>query len=492
MIFTTVTFLFFFFPIWITLYLIIYYLSLKNKGYLFTTRICNLFLFISSLFFYIWGERLYLIIILSTVVNYFFGIFIEKKSRRFGLWLSVIFNLGILIYLKYYNFFLDNTNFILKILKLSELHSEISKSIIIPLGISFFSFKILSYSIDIYRGTIKAETSYINFATYVVMFPHIIAGPIVRYVDVAEQFRSRKISNVLLITGIYRFITGLSKKVLISDNIGFAVDKIYSLPLDFINPSISWLAALGYTLQIYFDFSGYSDMAIGIGNMIGFEVPENFNYPYIAKSIREFWRKWHISLSNWFRDYVYIMLGGKRVSSTRNYINLFCVFFLCGLWHGASWTFVIWGIYHGIFMILERFFDNFKSIRLYKPFKHCYTIIVIMIGWVIFRSSSLSQAVILIKGMFGITQKNGNYYSIWEFLYNDTIFFIIIGLIFSTPIVSFLIGKITIPYKELSNLHTNDRYFFSLIIITSLFFLFFISILRLSSGTYNPFIYFKF
>ena len=351
MIFASSLFLFLFLPLTLTGY----FLIRPNQPYL-----RNLFLLLMSLIFYAWGEPVYVFLMIGSIImNYTTGVLLhlqrQKSPRIFTekriLYICIVGNLGLLFYFKYANFFINNLNGILQNLSIPTIsYSEIP----LPIGICFFTFQAMSYVIDVYRKETDVQFNPINCALYVSLFPQLIAGPIVRYHDVAQQIVSRTVARSQFSSGIQRFIFGLAKKTMLANPLGEVADKIFAVPVHEVTTSMAWLGIICYTLQVYFDFSGYSDMAIGLGRLFGFEFLENFNYPYIAESMRDFWRRWHISLSTWFRDYLYIPLGGNRGSSLRTYLNLWTVFLLCGLWHGASWNFIIWGALHGASLVIER------------------------------------------------------------------------------------------------------------------------------------------
>jgi alginate O-acetyltransferase complex protein AlgI len=470
MVFSSTIFLFVYLPIVVILYV-------------FTrTKYRNLVLFASSLVFYFWGETwLGIYLIISVVVNFTIAIFLELLKRMgdrgnrlqlFILSIAVVYNLGMLGYYKYCNFFVDN---IVNHFNLSFKWATIA----LPIGISFYTFQALSYVIDVYRNDVKATNNIIDFGCYLTFFPQLIAGPIVRYIDVSKQLIKQSINFYSLSYGVERFIIGLAKKVLIANSVGRGADIIFGSTLEQINPLAAWLGALCYSLQIYFDFSGYSDMAIGLGRIFGFEFLENFNYPYISRSIQDFWRRWHISLSTWFRDYLYIPLGGSKVGPIRLYINLIIVFTLCGFWHGASWTFIIWGLYHGFFLVVERI--GFSRLLERTPgfLAHSYTLFVVLFGWVIFRSDNMSSLYIYIKTMFGF---GGN--SILNprvFLDKDMVFALIAGAILSLPVKNIFDKFIRIPPSLLSVGKT-----------ACLTIIFTFSILRIFSSNFNPFLYFRF
>ena len=347
----------------------------------------NILLLAGSLIFYAWGEPRYILLMLfSITVNYFLGLLMERFSARKKLLLTldIIINLALLGYFKYFNFLADIINGIF-----GDVVSV--REIALPIGISFYTFQIMSYIIDLYRGQYKAQRSIINLALYISFFPQLIAGPIVKYKDIDEQLASRSCTIEKTVEGIRRFIYGLGKKVIIANTAAQYVDTIYATEAAGLTGALAWFGAILYTLQIYYDFSGYSDMAIGMGKMFGFEFEENFRYPYLSSSIREFWQRWHISLGTWFKEYLYIPLGGNRRGEARTYLNLVIVFFITGLWHGAGYTFILWGLWHGLFRIAERLGFG-KFLDRHRIFAHVYTVLVFVIGWVLFRAESVSQA----------------------------------------------------------------------------------------------------
>lgn len=465
MLFTSPVFLFIFLPI----VLIIYYLSPE--------KVKNLCLIVFSLFFYSWGEgKALLILLLMITANYFFGLIIaNKKYKKIWLAAAVIFDLSYIFYFKYLVFTLGIfSSFLFKIGKTGWTIPEI----VMPLGVSFVTFHLISYVFDIYRKEIKAEKNILNFGLYILMFPHLIAGPIVRYKDIGVQIKKRKVSKDLLAEGIRRFIQGLAKKVLIANVMAAVADQIFSIFPQFLTGKIVWLALFSYSLQIYFDFSGYSDMAIGLAKMFGFSFKENFNYPYIATSIKDFWRRWHISLSSWFRDYLYIPLGGNRKGKIRTLINIAIVFTLTGLWHGASWHFIFWGAYFGFFLILENIFLGNLLDKLGKFWQHLYTMSVVIIGWLFFRINSLSYAIYLLKVMIGINPNKISVYQLGAFMNKEFWMITIIGLIMVTPWGNKIYQKIINKFPKVE--------------VVSLGILLVLSIMQLAGDTYNPFIYFRF
>ena len=467
MLFSSQVFLYFFLPIT----LIVYYLSPK--------RFRNFILLIASLIFYAWGEPIYILIMLfSTVFDYINGLLIDKfqkknqhKYAKIVLIVSVVGNLAILGFFKYSDFLISNIN--------SLFNSNISLlAIALPIGISFYTFQTMSYTIDVYKQNVKAQKNFISFATYVTLFPQLIAGPIVKYRDVSESLENRKENITDFSEGIKRFIIGLFKKVMIANNAGFIWESIHSLPYSEISLSLAWIGAICYSLQIYYDFSAYSDMAIGLGKMFGFHFLENFNYPYIAKSITDFWRRWHISLSSWFKEYVYISLGGSRKTIARTVINLLIVWFLTGLWHGASWNFVVWGLYFGVLLIIEKFVLKKVLDKMPSFIRHLYTLFFVIISWVIFACPTLEDGLNYISIMFNFNN---------EIISTESIYLI------STHFVLFIIAIIgcTPIFKKIKEKLKNNKLFMIIEIIICLI-LFFISLSFLVGSTYNPFLYFRF
>ena len=469
MLFSSMTFLFVFLPC-----VLFFYLISKKELH-------NPILLIASIIFYAWGEPKYLSIMLLTIlVNFFGALGVEKfeKHKKLTLIATIIANLSFLIYFKYFNFIIDNCN--------SIMHLNINAlDVIMPIGISFYTFQALSYVIDVYRGECKAQKDIYKLALYICLFPQLIAGPIVKYHDVAEQIESREVDFDKVNLGVKRFIIGLSKKMLIANTMGAIADKIFIQDPHNFSHAIAWLGSFAYTFQLYFDFSGYSDMAIGLGLIFGFRFMENFNYPYISKSITEFWRRWHISLSTWFKQYVYISLGGNRQGKIKTLRNLGIVFLLTGIWHGASWNFVIWGIWHGFFIILEKIMNIKEYEKVPHSFfvnclRHCYCAFVFVIGWVMFRSETMNYAWQYLKNMFGILPLNSD-----KFLYHISYYVDEIGII---TFVAALLCSVPIFNKMLDVKNRFGR----LMINIWLLFLFFLSTITIAAETYNPFIYFRF
>lgn len=467
MVFSSLIFLFVYLPI----VLAVYFVS--------PLRYRNFWLFLVSLVFYGWGEPFYIIfMILSTVVDYYNGIMVDKykndkkRAKRYVIF-SVIFNLGLLGFFKYYDFFAVNIALITGLDFIQPL------GLALPIGISFYSFQTMSYPIDVYRKDAPVQKNIISFGAYVTLFPQLIAGPIVRYKDVALQLNHRKESVDLFFEGVRRFVIGLAKKVLLANSIGILWDSVYATSLSQMSVVMAWLGILAFSFQIYFDFSGYSDMAIGLGKMLGFKFLENFNYPYISKSITDFWRRWHISLGNWFKDYVYIPLGGNRKGVFKTYRNILIVWFLTGFWHGASWNFILWGVYFGIILMLEKTFLLSWLKKAPAFIAHGYALILILIGWVWFAFIDLNQGIEFLKIMFGLGQVPFiNAQSIYM-LANYALTFVIL-IVASTPLFKNLFNK----YIASSKL----QWVIPILVLVTLV----ICTAYLVDATYNPFLYFRF
>lgn len=483
MVFSSPIFLFGFLPIT----LLIYYFSPKAFK--------NITLLLASLTFYAWGEIFYIgVMITSIISNYIIGkkIYSSQKNQKHQtqtkayLTIGLAINIGLLISFKYANFITNNINEILTALNISAIDLA---PIHLPLGVSFFTFQAISYIVDVYRREVSAQNSIYNLALYIALFPQLIAGPIVRYHDISSQITDRPHSVELFSSGVQRFVIGLAKKMLIANPLGLVADNVFSLPGDDLTMPLAWIGILSYTLQIYFDFSGYSDMAIGLGKMFGFKFHENFNYPYISTSLREFWKRWHISLSSWFRDYVYISLGGNRVSTARVYLNLLTVFLLTGIWHGASWNFVIWGLFHGVFLTFEHMgFSRILS-KTWQPVQHLYVIFIVITSWVFFRADTLTQAVNYFSAMANIANWHTTPLQYAQVMSNESIYIFSIGALFSLPIYTWLkdyLSKLT----EHSLLKSACLIYAPRLIFLSA--LLTLSTLKIASSTYNPFIYFRF
>ena len=469
MIFSSVFFVFLFLPIVLLAYFIV------------PGRLKNVVILISSLIFYAWGEPVYIVLmIFSIVYNYIAGIEIDyhrEEGRdgrvKFVFLMSVVVNLLILGFFKYYGFVIDNLNHILPI--------EIpNRALALPIGISFYTFQTLSYVIDVYWGNVKVQKNLIYFGTYISMFPQLIAGPIVRYADVEEQLSDRRVSLAKIGSGAAWFLRGLGTKVLLANNIGMAYDAIAALPGDEVSVLAAWIGCAAYTFQIYFDFSGYSDMAIGLGRMFGFDFMKNFDYPYTSTSITEFWRRWHISLGSWFREYVYIPLGGNRVSTPKHIRNLFVVWMLTGLWHGAAWNFIFWGIYYGVLLMVEKYLFMDILERLPRIIRHIYTMLLVMIGWVFFFSPSMGSAVAYIGRMFGIGAAGLVNPTAVYYLYNYILLFLVL-----------IICSVPYTYKKFSGFMQRRRSRLG-VAIAAYVAIFVLSAAYLVNATYNPFLYFRF
>lgn len=477
MIFSSLLFLFRFIPIFFIVY------------YLVPTKAKNLVLLIGSIIFYAWGEPKFLIlIIISILVNFLAGLIIDffakKEQAQFSLHntdesvditskfhtyklvtliITIIYNLGVLFVFKYIDFFITNINSIF-MLEIELLN------LTLPLGISFYTFQIMSYVIDLYKGKIKATKSPIILGTYLCMFPQLIAGPIVVYSDVSEGLRSREISLSQIEEGIATFILGLGSKVIIANNVGMLWDDIAAIGYEKIHAGTAWLGVIAFTLQIFFDFNGYSLMAIGLGKMLGFNFPKNFDFPYISRSITEFWRRWHITLSTWFREYVYIPLGGNRKGTARTYVNLFIVWFLTGFWHGAGWNFILWGLFFFVILVLEKSFLK-KYLDEHTLISHVYSILLIGLSWMIFAITDIRNLGIYFTKLLSF----GADYTALYFLRNYGVI-LVIGCLLSTPILKGIYEK-------------NRRKPLGVVVLLLVFIT---SVAYLADATYNPFLYFRF
>jgi alginate O-acetyltransferase complex protein AlgI len=484
MVFSSPIFLFLFLPVVLTAYLALPGLRLKN-----------FWLLLASLVFYSWGEPLFILVLLvSTMMNYYLGLWVDGSGdpakRKSAVALAVAFNIGLLAFFKYANFAVHSLN---AVLGCAHLQPVSFPHIALPIGISFFTFHALSYVIDIYRRKSRAAKNPCDTALYIFLFPQLIAGPILRWSDIAPQLVQRVLTREGFAEGVKRFVMGFAKKMIVANVVAAPADKIFALPANELTLPLAWFGAICYTLQIYFDFSGYSDMAIGLGKMFGFKFLENFNYPYISLSIREFWRRWHMSLSGWFRDYLYIPMGGNHVSTGRNYFNLLTVFFLCGLWHGANWTFVIWGLYHGIFLVAERTRFGKMIDSLWRPLCHGYTLLAVICGWVIFRADTFSQAADFFKFMSGLGHATRSAQPLARYAGNEVLCSIALGIIFSMPTWPWLKSVLAkIPKNVPAPIRPAIYIFGCTAEIVLIGALFLISAAWLAGGTYNPFIYYRF
>ena len=470
MLFSSITFLFIFLPLTLLLY------------YLVPFRMKNYVMLAASLIFYAWGEPVYIILmILSIILNYFCGQDIYEKrdnarAMKMSLMFGVVMNLLILGFFKYYGLLMDTINAILPI--------DIPYRVLaLPIGISFYTFQAMSYLIDVYRKEVKPQENVLYFALYISMFPQLIAGPIVRYIDIEEQLKERSINSTKFGEGAMYFIRGLAKKVVLANTFGSVYEQVAAMQMGSFSTLTAWVGAIAYAFQIYFDFGGYSDMAIGLGKMFGVEFLPNFNYPYIAKSITDFWRRWHISLSTWFREYVYIPLGGNRCTPSRHILNLLIVWMLTGLWHGAQWNFMFWGLYYGVILILEKYLWGSKIEKLPSAVQHIYAFVLVLFGWVFFFSPTLGYAGQYLKVMFGIGAK-GIFDKQGFFMIFTNWLLIVIAILASAPRGYKLLKKITGCWQS-----EEVRAIVTCAVYIAMFLL---CIAFLVTETYNPFLYFRF
>ena len=462
MVFTSISFIYYFLP----LLLICYFVVPK--------KFRNIILLMFSVLFYFYGEPKYILLMLIEVlISYVVGLLIDKYKSKNILIIGIFIHVLLFGIFKYFNFVIINVN--------NLFHSNLNLlNVVLPIGISFYTFQIISYEIDVYNKKVNVQSNILKYFLYVFLFPQLIAGPIVRYQDVNNEIDNRNVTFEMFANGLRRFIIGLSKKVIIANNLG----ELCNIYLNLGDKSVlfTWIFAISYMLQIYFDFSGYSDIAIGLGKMLGFNFPENFNYPYMAKSITDFWRRWHMTLSSWFRDYVYIPLGGNKKGVLKQIRNILIVWSLTGLWHGASWNFIVWGLYFGILLILEKFILKKYFSNVPKFIKGIYTLFLVMISFVIFQGDSLSSAFNIIKGLFGL---NGELFITNVTLYylKGYVLFIVLGVISSTNYVKNLVIKISNGKgKKIINI-LEPIYLLILLIIVTMY---------LIDSSYNPFLYFRF
>lgn len=475
MVFSSVIFLVYFLPVFLTLY------------FLTPKKLKNVVLLLSSIFFYAWGAPLFIFAILATTtVDFYFVKLLSasetEKKRKLFLVLSLCLNVGMLFYFKYCNFFIDNFNSLLGAFGVKEISWT---KVILPIGISFYTFESITYVVDVYRRVHKPLDNFWQYQLYIILFPKLIAGPIIRYHEIHDQISDRSANDTIdnKLTGFYRFCLGLGKKVMIANVMALKADEIFGMPAETLSTSMAWIGMLAYTFQIYFDFSGYSDMAIGIGKMIGFKFPENFDNPYTSKSITEFWRRWHMTLGSWMKNYLYIPLGGNKVESKKRlYFNLWLVFVLSGFWHGAAWTFIIWGIYHGLWLVLERIFLNkfYTKIGAIPSTIICF--ILVSIGWVFFRAEKTTDALVFVKKLFVFDFNMPPHFVDREFLFYGAL-----AIIFSFW-ACFKTGK-----------KIQEKIYFSYYGISgNLIFAFFacllftVSLASITTSGFNPFIYFRF
>jgi alginate O-acetyltransferase complex protein AlgI len=470
MVFSSNLFLFVFLPVFLACLLVT------------PARFRNIFILLASLIFYSAGSGILVwILVFSIIWNYFIAHLLVHHYSRIILAVGILANLCLLAYFKYANFFAQEISVFLSTLGISSDQSVLA--ITLPIGISFYTFQATSYLIDVYRKKVKPAETIVGFGMYLANFPQLIAGPIVRYAEIEKSIKDRPITMHGFSDGIIRFCVGLGKKIIIADAMGEVADLIFALPANELTTALAWLGVTAYTLQIYFDFSGYSDMAIGLGKMMGFTFPENFNQPYRARSITEFWRRWHMTLSNWFRDYLYIPLGGSRAGPWRTYFNLFVVFLLCGLWHGAAYTFIAWGLFHGILLTFERVLLDRSGFKYRGLFGLLLTNLLVMVSWVIFRSDDLVSCGTYLMAMAGMGQGQETYFGLGYYLTNDRLFILCIGwLIALAPfekVRSFGARILSPSYIEFS------KQFFSLLLLL-------LVTIELAGKVFNPFIYFRF
>jgi alginate O-acetyltransferase complex protein AlgI len=484
-VFSSIVFVFYFLPIVLALHFVV------------PRRLRNAVLLLASLVFYAWGEQDRVALLLASIVVAWAGgrvIGPPEAGRgtraRLALWSVVLASLGLLAYYKYLGFVVANGNALLAAAGVPPLEVL---PVVMPLGISFFTFQAVSYVVDVHRGDVAPERSLLRFALYKSFFPQLIAGPIVRYRDVATQVGERRITREDFVAGIRRFVVGLGKKVLIANSAARTADAIFAVPASDLTAAVAWLGIACYTLQIYFDFSGYSDMAIGLGRMFGFRFLENFRWPYAAVSMTDFWRRWHVSLSTWFRDYVYVPLGGNRRGPGRTAVNLLVVFFLCGLWHGAAWTFVLWGLFHGVFLLAERAGLARVLDRAAAPVRHLYVVVAVMLGWVLFRSESVPAALGYYGALAGLSGSSGLAHPFALYADGECVLVLAAGALGSLPWVPWLRDRLARLEAAAPPLTTGGLALGrEAAVLAGLVVTFVAAAARLASGTHNPFIYFRF
>jgi len=481
LLFTEPTFLFLFLP----LLLLMYFLPWQGHR--------NWLLLAASLIFYAKGGGAFTWLILGLIAfNYVAALEIDKRrdtpAARWLLRGAVAVDLLVLATFKYANFIVDNLNTATGVIGVPPLHIP---PVLLPIGISFFTFHAISYVVDVHRKDAVAQKGPVEAALYLLLFPQLIAGPIIRYREIATQLARRTMTSLDFHYGIRRFVIGLAKKMIVANIVAQPADRLFAMPAGEMTAAHAWLAVICYTLQIYFDFSGYSDMAIGLGRMFGFRFPENFRYPYIASSIQDFWRRWHMSLSAWFRDYLYIPLGGNRGSGARIYVNLVTVFFLCGLWHGASWTFVVWGLFHGAFLVIERVGLGAWLEAMPPALRHVYALLVVMVGWVFFRADSLAGAVGVLSAMAGMSPALPTAYSPAWYLTPELLLALLAGVVGATPIVPALERRLARIGGEAEGLPALGGWP-SAAGTAALLAMLAVSLMLMAARTYNPFIYFRF
>ena len=468
MVFSSAIFLFIFLPI-----VLIAHSLVKN------IKARNGLLIIASLVFYAFGEPIYIVMLLASVLfNYIMGLVLVKHRKKWVLGLAVVANLALLVVFKYTGFIIETFNRVMGT-------DFLAPNIVMPIGISFFTFQAISYIVDLYRGKVEGKTTFFQVLLYISLFPQLIAGPIVQYRTVAEHIRYRDVTVDKFSKGVCRFIVGLSKKMLISNSMGFGADKIFGMAVSGIDAPMAWLGAVCYTLQIYFDFSGYSDMAVGIGWMLGFDFPENFNYPYVGVGIRDFWRRWHMSLTGWFREYLYIPLGGNRKGKARQIFNSMVVFLCTGIWHGANMTFVVWGFFHGVLISIETLLHkkDRKTPKALKGFIWLYTMLAVIVGFVIFRADTLGYGIEYIGKMFTGGSQKASMVTTMSLLTPSFITTLLIGIVAACPVIPFIKKKA--EGKKIYKGLCVAGYAATLV-------LYLLCVMSLASDSYNPFIYFRF
>ena len=484
MLFTEPTFLFLFLPVLLGLYF-----AQRSRSH---GAYGNGLLLVASVIFYAKGGGSFTWLMLASITfNYWIAIGVDRtrgtRACKPLLAGAIALNLVVLGIFKYANFFALNLNALLVGAGLSPFAAP---RLLLPIGISFYTFHAISYVVDVYRRHAAAQKNPVHAALYMLLFPQLIAGPIIRYRDIADQLARRVVGLDAFAAGVRRFVLGFAKKMLIANVVAGPADKIFGMPAAELSAAHAWLGIACYTLQIYFDFSGYSDMAIGLGRMFGFRFPENFNYPYVAESVQDFWRRWHISLSTWFRDYLYVPLGGNRVPPARMYGNLVLVFFLCGLWHGASWSFVVWGLFHGAFLVAERLFLADRIRTLPAPLRHAYLLLVVSVGWVFFRAETLTQALAFLTAMAGIVAVQPTPYAASWYVTPELGLALLAGALGSMPLVPAL-GRWRERLTE-AGPRAAAVWSLDMAATATLMLLFFVSITQMAARTYNPFIYFRF
>lgn len=484
MVFSSIIFLFYFLPIFLIFYIVL-------------PPIRSFIIVVASLLFYAWGEPGYVPLLVGvTILNWGVGLLVQRTwSGRIILILGIAANISVLIWFKYLGFIDTQIN---KLLLVSGLPIIDVTAVALPLGVSFFTFQGISYLIDIHRGDIRAQPSLLKFAMYKTMFPQLIAGPIVRYRDIMDEINDRSVSFARWCQGIEIFVIGLAQKVIIANTASLPADQIFNLPGTQLTTAVAWLGAVCYAIQIFFDFAGYTNMAIGLGHLMGFTLPRNFDRPYTAQSVTEFWRRWHITLSRWFRDYLYIPLGGNRHGRTRTYVNLLAVFLLCGIWHGAKWNFVAWGLYHGFFLVIERAASPMLPTPIWRPLRHLYLLLTILIGWVLFRADTLSEASTVLQAMAGLGSAVADAPSAPRFASHSVIaaMFVAVLLIIAPPMAHWRSVLRRILPETIQRIDYSQAIsglgFLEVVRPAAILCLFALTASVLSTGTHNPFIYFRF